>query len=263
MLAVACGGQSQSRFEGDPGGGQPGTPAADAGAPSSGGAGASAGAVAGTSSGGAGTSAGAVAGTSSGGAAQPGPSVEVVDDVDHTDGSHPQVPDGSSAFFWGTGYRLGNWFTSAPAPNPFTRDAQAADIVPPRGSSTRAYRVVDSGRERGVDLWAQLDHPNGRAVDLSGYAGITFWARLSGASTRVTVGMNSGVPYFDAPQDVVSVSISVTPEWEQFSLPFSTFGIDGHAVASFDFIVGEGGEDFDLWIDDLALLCKGECPDGG
>jgi hypothetical protein len=32
------------------------------------------------------------------------------------------------------------------------------------------------------------------------------------------------------------------------------------AITSFDFVVGLGAESFDLWIDDLALLCRGACP---
>jgi hypothetical protein len=123
-----------------------------------------------------------------------------------------------------------------------------------------AYRVGGSGRASGVDLWVQLDHPGGRAMDLSAYAGITFWARLDGASDRLVVGMNPGIQYFSAPSSVPSVVLTVSPEWEQFELRFEDFDIDGQDVAIFDFVAGEGGGVFDLWIDDLAFICRNECP---
>jgi hypothetical protein len=191
-----------------------------------------------------------------GGSAGIGASVELIDDADHTDGSRAVVP--GSAFIWSRG--LGNWFVSAPLPDGYTRDATVAEIVPPRGESLKAYRVEDSDRVRGVDLWAQLSHPTWKAVDLRDYAGITFWAKLVGGGGRLTVGVNPGVSYFDAPDEVPSLELTLSADWQQFSLPFAAFGVDPDAVASFDFIVGEGGDAFDFWLDDLAFLCYAECP---
>jgi hypothetical protein len=191
-----------------------------------------------------------------GGSAGMGASVELIDDADHTDGSRAVVP--GSAFVWSRG--LGNWFVSAPLPDGYTRDATAADVVPPRGESLKAYRVEESDRMRGVDLWAQLSHPTGQAVDLHEYAGITFWAKLVGGGGRLTVGLNPGGSYFDAPNEVPSLELTLSADWQQFSLPFTAFGVDADAVASFDFIVGEGGDAFDFWLDDLAFLCHAECP---
>jgi hypothetical protein len=64
----------------------------------------------------------------------------------------------------------------------------------------------------------------------------------------------------DAPSGVPYVELSVSSDWQQFVLPFSAFGSDGTGIASFDFVAGYGGEAFDLWIDDLAFLCKETCP---
>lgn len=183
-------------------------------------------------------------------------STVVIDDVDHND-TELGLPVGSAAFWWLGG--LGNWFVTAPAPDPYTRDATAAEIVPPRGDSTKAYRVQDEGRDRGVDLWAQLNHPGGRPMDLSAFAGITFWARLDG-SEQLKFALNPGVSYFDAPSEVPTHALAVSTEWRQFSLRFSELGVDVHAVASFDFIVGEGGDKFDLWVDDVGMFCDAECP---
>lgn len=169
-------------------------------------------------------------------------------------------PDQASAhFFWRSG--IGNWFVDAPEPNPIHGDAESVEIVPPRAESTRAYRVQGTGHSRGLDLWAQLDHPMGNAFDLgSTYWGIVFWAKLEGASDRVLVGANPGVWYFDAPDEVPVVELSISSEWQQFIVPFDVWQGAETAVASFDFIVGEGGGDFDFWIDDVALVCSSECP---
>ncbi|HEX5098958.1 MAG TPA: hypothetical protein VFV94_05635, partial [Polyangiaceae bacterium] len=133
------------------------------------------------------------------------------------------------------------------------------DIDPPRGDSTKAYRVQDEGRVSGVDLYAQLNHPAGRPVDLSAFAGISFWARLEG-SEQIKVGVNPGLSYFNAPSDVPTHTLAVSPEWRQFTLRFSEFGADVDGVVSIDFIVGEGGDKFDFWLDDLGMFCDGPCP---
>jgi hypothetical protein len=214
-----------------------------------------------TAASGAGGSFEAMGGAGLGGAPGSSNPVELIDDVDHAGGSSSglPLPPGSSAFWWGANH-LGNWFVYAPAPDELAEDARAAEIVPPRANSIKAYRVRGSGRGRGVDLWVQLDHPGGKAMDLSAYAGITFWARLDGASDRLVVGMNPGIQYFSAPDSVPSVTLAVRPDWEQFELRFEDFDIDGQQVAIFDFVAGEGGGMFDLWIDDLAFVCRNECP---
>jgi hypothetical protein len=106
-----------------------------------------------------------------------------------------------------------------------------ADITPPRDESVWAFRAEDTGRAHGVDLSAQLDHPLGRAMDLGAY-----------------------------PNDVPKVELDVPSEWQRFDLDFDQFGVDGHAVASVDFVAGEGGGDVDLWIDDLSLRSRTACP---
>jgi len=213
----------------------------------------------GTSGTGTGDAAG-TGGTEAGTAGDAGGGVEPIDDVEHAGDQFAGLPANSSAFFWGPGF-LGNWFVYAPLPDRLSGDAQTADIVPPRGDSARAYRVQDADRESGVDLYAQLDHPLNRAMDLSQYEGITFWAKLGGASGRLVVALTpGGERYFDAADTIPSIELTVSSEWEQFVLPFDAFGSDGSAVASFDFVAGQGGEAFDLWVDDLAFLCRGACP---
>jgi len=297
LLAIgACGGESASHHDGESGGhragatstrggsgatgGTGGTSSGTAGtglsAPETGGTaalggsgtdrGGSGGAASGSGPGGgsggalsaAGTGAGPAGGGTQGEAGGEGASTIAIDNVEETDGE-PEPPAGSSgAFFWL--YGLGNWFVMAPAPNPYVHDAQAEELIPPRGDSTKAYRVQDEGRVSGVDLYAQLNHPQGRPMDLSAFAGISFWAKLDG-SEQIKVGVNPGVSYFDAMSEVPTHALAVSSEWRQFSLRFDELGADVHGVVSFDFIVGEGGDKFDFWLDDLGMFCDGPCPE--
>jgi len=190
----------------------------------------------------------------------------LIDDMDHADENFPAVPPDSSSFFWRGGTSsLGNWFVSSP--DGIGGDARIDEIVPPRGDSKKACHVVGSKHDTGVDLWAQLNHPSSRPVDLSAFAGIAFWARLGSPSGKLVVAIND-----HNPGTFFSAEASQTPwpwlarrladsEWERIVLLFDDFGraLDTSAVVSIDFVVGSGGESFDLWIDDLTLLCRGAC----
>lgn len=163
-----------------------------------------------------------------------------------------------SAFFWM--YGLGNWFVVTPPPNSTEMDAPIIDLVPSHGDSTRAYRASGGG-EPGVDLFAQLHHPQNTAQDLSAFYGIGFSARLSGADENLVVALGNGDsrPLTDLGA-VPNVSLVATSDWQVFEIPFAAFGTDAKKVASIDFIVGQTGGLFDLWVNDLTLLCRGSCP---
>jgi len=196
------------------------------------------------------------AGAAGAGAALPDNQIQVVDDVDHAGGQYPPVPSGSSAFFWRGG--LGNWFVSRSDGTAF-RDASVDSVVPPRGTSTKAYHVSEPNVGTAVDLWAQLNHPAGTGVDLGSYSGLTFWARLSGSSDELTVAFGANGQLSNvasAPQKVVSIS----QDWSQFVVHFDDLGFDSSDVSSIDFVVGSLREPLDLWIDDLAFFCRGNCP---
>jgi hypothetical protein len=231
---IACGGKSKTEFGRD----------AD-GVPASGGSAAMA-AAGGTTV--------VAAGTGGQGGAPSASGSEVIDDT----GDSSPDPAEPAAFYWWNG--IGNWFVDGPPAEKIQHDATTSEIVPPRGDSREAFRVQGDGEAQGLDLYAQLHHPDGSAVDLSAYAGIGFSARLYGASDRLVVALTPGAPYFRASGDVPSVVLSVSQDWQDFTLPFDAFGTDGRAVANIDFVAGAGGGEFDLWVDDLALLCRGECP---
>ena len=186
-------------------------------------------------------------------------------------------PSGDAGFFWR--YGLGNWFQGSAGTDSFAYngDALAASIVPPRGDSLRARRVKSGGLSSGLDLFAQLNHPTGAPVDLHLYSGVSFWARLSSVSGRLIVGLgqNNQGEFLIAESTQspdFAQSVSVSDQWEHFILLFDDFRqgvVSGNnsglplatnAIKTIDFVVGLNGEAFDLWIDDLSLLCRGVCP---
>jgi hypothetical protein len=184
---------------------------------------------------------------------------EMIDDMEeHTDG-RPTAPL-PSTFFWGSPSptRIGNWFVSWSDGS--TKDAGIAVIDPARGDSQKAREIQSGQPGRSADLWAQLDHPAGRPVDVSAYRGVAFWARLTGGSGKLVVAIDGGSgasasakarggdPPFPAQ------TLAVSDGWQQFVLRFEDFGLQPTAVASLDFVVAGDTEAFDLWIDDLALL---------
>ena len=189
------------------------------------------------------------------------PVFEMIDDMeDHAD-DRPNAPL-PSTFFWGSPNptRIGNWFVSWSDGS--TRDAEIAVIDPPRGGSRKAREIKSEQKGRSADLWAQLDHPSGRAVDLSGYRGVAFWARLTGGSGKLVVALDDGS---DAGSTASSKAragdppfpaqaVAVSEGWQQFVLRFDDFGIQPTTVGSLDFVVAGDTEPFDLWIDDLALF---------
>jgi hypothetical protein len=237
LLAAGCGGVS-SRSHGDG--------MSDAGAPTGG-----------TTAGGSGT----------GGAAEAPQPVDL-GDGDHADDGRPMVPaDATGGFFWhgcgDTGWRIGNWFVTSDR----LRDSFSREIDPPRDASTQCRGVTGADFAQGVALWVQLDHPFGHPVKLSGCSAMSFWARLESPSGQVVVALNDGSRAsgsLDSRATLPSRTLEVGPDWQEFVLPFESFpqgvAADGPSVASIEFFVGDGGEKFDLWVDDLALVCSGGCP---
>lgn len=208
---------------------------------------------------GTGTSNVSSAGNASGGVSGAS-TVLLVDDEDANDG-RPIGPS-SAAFFWGSpvgGWHLGNWFLTSDG----VHDVELSPFAPPRDGSAQARHVSGSGFASGVVLWAELDHPFHRPVDLSGYAGISFWARLESKSGVLSVAAEntagSAVTANGRETLPVVVSLDVGPAWQQFTLPFDLLFQGEPLAASIDFFVGDGGEAFELWIDDFALLCSGAC----
>jgi hypothetical protein len=187
------------------------------------------------------------------GGAPPDNQIQVVDDVGDPGGPYPQAP--GSAFFWR--YGLGNWFVSG-SDGSF-RDASVDDVIPPRGSRQKAYHAMQTKPGVAVDLFAQLHHPQGDGVDLTAYAGVSFWARLDSPSGQLTVAFGANGQFSklaSVPQEVVPIS----GDWTQFLVRFADLDLDRTSVSSIDFVLGSSSEPLGLWVDDLGFSCQGNCP---
>lgn len=256
LLATGCGGAStRSRNDGN-----------DQGAAPSGGTTANVGTgVGGTDLGVGGRT--AAGGSASGGTAQDPRPIDLGDGDHVVDGAPVVPPDiASGGFFWqpcgNGGWKLGNWFVTSDRP----RDAFPRAITPPREGSTQAHGATGADFEAGVALWVQLDHPSGRPVQLSGCSAVSFWARLESPSGQVVVALNDGSRpsgELDGRSTLPSRTLHVGPDWQELTLPFESFSpglsADGPSLASIELFVGDGGETFDLWVDDLSLICAGGC----
>ncbi len=144
------------------------------------------------------------------------------------------------------------------------RDASFTALIPVRGESKRGIRIAGSENDGPVNLWAQLDHPQGGPVNLHPYAGIAFWAQILVAiNDRPFEAENSSSPW-------LTREVLLDEKWQRIVLLFEDFeqsgtaemparSLDRGSIVSINFIAGKGGESFALWIDDLALLCRGAC----
>ena len=185
------------------------------------------------------------------GGAPPDNQIQVVDSV----GEQSGLPPGSSSFFWRDG--LGNWTVSW-SDGTF-RDASVDDVIPPRGNSKVAYHVMQTNPGVAVDLWAQLHHPQGDGVDLSAYAGVSFWARLDSPSGELIVAFGAN-GQFSMVALVPEKAVSLSGDWAQFLVRFDEVHLDRTSVSSIDFVIQGSSKPLGLWIDDLGLLCQGSCP---
>jgi hypothetical protein len=203
-----------------------------------------------------------MAGAAHGGAAQV-PQPANLGDGDQSGEGQPRLPtDATGGFFWSgcaeAGWRIGNWFVTSDR----QRDAFPRQIEPPRDTSTQARGATGADFTAGVVLWVQLDHPSNRTVSLAGCRAMSFWARLESPSGRVLVALNDGSQASGVPEGrstLPSRTLDIGPEWQELVLPFGAFPIgdvapDSLSVTSIEFFVGEGGEKFDFWVDDLTLL---------
>jgi hypothetical protein len=205
-------------------------------------------------------SAGTGPGSAGGGAFGGGSTINALDDENRADGA-PLAPF-PGAIFWqvpGGSWKLGNWFLTSDG----VQDVGLSPIEPPRDGSTQGRHVSGDGFPAGVVLWLQLDHPVGGSVDLSAYAGLTFWARMSSSDRRLDVLLNDGstapAPWTGVPPAPYA-SVAIGSEWQKVELSFEALGVSAPEATSIDFHVGDGGKSYDLWIDDLSFFCVGPCP---
>jgi hypothetical protein len=195
-----------------------------------------------------------------GGVARPGLVFQIVDDIERDD----------PGFVCPIG--LCSWFHAA---------ATLAAPVPARGRSERAWHLSSAGGGAGLDTKLDVHGPAFPAVpypDLRAYAGVAFWARsdrdetLTVAveddqvlATSYQAALAAGRPWFTS-------EVRLSRQWRRHIVLFDDLrqlAMDGTpvpgarlhtaAIWSFHFIAALRGPS-DAWIDELSLLCKGECP---
>ncbi|HEY8944711.1 MAG TPA: hypothetical protein VIM73_10635, partial [Polyangiaceae bacterium] len=96
---------------------------------------------------------------------------------------------------------------------------------------------------------------------LSHYTGLRFWARLAASNPNLFVVLNDGSGSLQEEGSFAgqtAATFAVSEKWEQFEMDFSD-PARSSAVVSIDFVVINGGEALDLWIDEVEFLCLGVC----
>lgn len=153
---------------------------------------------------------------------------------------------------------------------------------PPRGKSTRAWHVRSAAGAAGSDLHLEMHAPGFPHTvypDLSAYAGIAFWARSDSPGQEITLAvvddkvvassydeaLRSDKPWFTR-------RVPLGASWRRHIVLFDDLRqpegagvmpdarLHTGALWSFHFLAGLDRTGADLWIDDLALLCRGACP---
>lgn len=170
------------------------------------------------------------------------------------DGVEEPFSNVSSAFAWSKA--IGNWFTITEDGS--TKDSERVEFDPPRDDNHFAYWA--GGDSAMVDVYAQLRHPEGTEIDLSAYAGISFWARGTGTELGLSLAVNAAQLF----QTGLSARaqqkpLSLTDEWQRFDVMFAEL-VGVTSISTIDFLVDGRSGAFDVWIDDLALICSNQCP---
>jgi hypothetical protein len=152
--------------------------------------------------------------------------------------------------------------------------AEVEELAPPHDGSRHA-RHASARQSGGVDMRIDFHGPQFPRVpypDFSRYAGVTFWARGAPGAAPLTVAIQDDrvagqASYQQAqrsPAPWLERSVTLSSGWRRHILLFDDFRAPGQpaarlnaaAIWSVHFLSGAG----DFWIDDLALLCRGDCP---
>lgn len=154
-----------------------------------------------------------------------------------------------------------------------------SELEPPRGASHYAARSHGGGFTKwgagiGFELYSQ------KAYDVSRYAGISFWARrapdtasalrfaLTDAATTPRGGQCREYVDYSTCSDYFGADLSLSTAFRLYSFGFDELeqegwgephpsSVDTSAVYGVRFQT-DPYEDFDFWIDDIALLCRRE-----
>lgn len=168
--------------------------------------------------------------------------------LDAPPGAYPEVPPGSAGFFWRLG--LGNWFVTTASGLHHDAGFETIDNV----------KVWKAGASPDVtDLWVELNHPAGRALDLSAYSGIAFDVRVVDGAAPLVVVFNARGDVAAEPLASVEQRFAAAAAWQSFEVDFASAGLASTNIASIDFIASPSAS-LDLQVRKLALKCKAACP---
>ena len=206
------------------------------------------------------------------GTCEAGADLEIIDQMEDGDGTIEM-----------TAMRGGVWFSfndkqgGTQTPDPYAEVFPMAELDPPRAGShyaarTRGGGFTDWGAGIGFELYNQ------KAYDVSRYAGITFWARrapdtvsklrfaVTDSATAPRGGQCHEYADYSTCSDYFGSDLSLDTEFQRYTLTWgeltqSGFGdprpdsVNTSAVYGVRFQIDKD-EDFDFWIDDIALLCR-------
>lgn len=198
--------------------------------------------------------------------------VQLFQILDDMEGGNPNLP---------TPVGLASWYVNSPQSGGLTAGAEWAHVAPdpPRDNSRIAQHVVvtdPSGADLRVDFHSPA-FPSTSYPNLSAYAGVAFWSRGHSSSGALLVAIQDDTraagskAYAEArasAQPWFEHATTLTEEWRRHILLFDDFRQPGQtdsrlrteAVWSIHVLAALDGSGGDVWIDDLALLCRGACP---
>jgi hypothetical protein len=191
-----------------------------------------------------------------------------------------QMEDGNSAIEE-TAQRSGTWFpindkTSKQVPDPWAPGYDVfkmSELDPPRARSSH-FAVHTSGG--GFTDWGAgmgLELRNQQPYDLSKYAGVTFWARRA---PRTTATLRFSLPdtatstragQCEMCENHFGTDLNLTTAFRRYSFTWQELkqedwgdpqpALNTKEVYGLRFQFGPS-EDFDFWIDDVALICNAD-----
>jgi endoglucanase len=203
-----------------------------------------------------------------------GADLEFIDQMEDGDGTIDMVEQRGGVWF-----AFNDKSTDSQFPSIDAETFSMSELTPARAGSHRAARSHGGG----FTVWGAgigFELYNQKAYDLSRYAGITFWARRApgtASALRFAVTDSATAPRGGKCQDFVDystcsdyfgVDLSLSTAFRRYSFTWQELSQEGWGEphpASIETSEVYGVrfqadpiEDFDFWIDDIALLCHPE-----
>jgi len=203
-----------------------------------------------------------------------GADIEVIDQMEDGDGAIDMIAKRSGVWFSFNDKSEGSQF-----PTSDDETFEMSELDPPRSGSHYAARSHGGGFTKwgagiGFELYSQ------KAYDLSSYAGITFWARrapstatalrfaLTDSATTPRGGQCHEYVDYSTCSDYFGADLSLGTAFRRYSFTWLELSQEGWgdpqpASVNTSKVYGvrfqaDPLEDFDFWIDDIALLCHAD-----